>query len=64
MIEYIILDDRYNTIKKGKTSEKEIEKAIHDKNIIKDCEYLNEITKKQAYWYINKISKYTLIFER
>lgn len=63
MVEFIILDNRYNKVIDSKCNTEIIEQAINDKNMKKIQEFKNEINHKMVYWYQNINTKYMLIYE-
>lgn len=64
MIEYVILDNRYNKVIDNKCDAEIIEQAINDKNMKKVQEFKNEFNGKMVYWYQNINTKYMLIYEK
>ena len=63
MIEYVILDNRYNKVIDNKCDAEIIEQVINDKNMKKVQEFKNEFNGKMVYWYQNINTKYMLIYE-
>ena len=63
MIEYTILDNRYNTIINDKTNKNIIEKIIKDNKMLKIKEFKNYVNNAMQYWYKHSESNYILIFE-
>lgn len=64
MVEYVILDNRYNKIIDSKCYFEIIEKTINDKNMKKIQEFENQYNGKQVYWYQNLNTQYILIYEK
>jgi hypothetical protein len=63
VIEFAILDNRYNKIIDSQTSKEVIEKAINDKKMKKIQEFKNYVNDKIVRWYKHSDTEYILIYE-
>ena len=63
MINFTILDDRYNKIIDGQCTIETINEVINDKRNIKVGEFKNETNNTQVFWYQNINTKYIVIYE-
>ena len=63
MVNYVILDNRYNKVIDSTCDYEIIKKVINDKNTKKVQEFKNDINGKMVYWYQNINTKYILIYE-
>lgn len=63
MINFTILDDRYNKVVDGQCTIETINEVINDKRNIKVREFKNEINNTQVFWYQNINTKYIVIYE-
>lgn len=63
MINFTILDDRYNKVIDGQCTIETINEVINDKRNIKVREFKNEINNTQVFWYQNINTKYIVIYE-
>ena len=63
MINFTILDDRYNKVIDGQCTSETINEVINDKRNIKVREFKNETNNKQVFWYQNINTKYIVIYE-
>lgn len=63
MINYTILDDRYNKVIDGQCTTEVINEVINDKRNIKVREFKNEANNTQVFWYQNINTKYIVIYE-
>ena len=63
MINFTILDNRYNKVIDSKCTIETINEVINDKRNIKVREFKNEINNTQVFWYQNINTKYIVIYE-
>lgn len=63
MINFTILDNRYNKVIDGQCTIETINEVINDKRNIKVREFKNEINNTQVFWYQNINTKYIIIYE-
>ena len=63
MINFTILDNRYNKVIDGQCTIETINEVINDKRNIKVGEFKNEPNNTQVFWYQNINTKYTVIYE-
>lgn len=63
MINFTILDNRYNKVIDGQCTSETINTVINDKRNIKVGEFKNEINNKQVFWYQNINTRYMVIYE-
>ena len=63
MINFTILDNRYNKVIDGQCTIETINEVINDKRNIKVREFKNETNNKQVFWYQNINTKYIVIYE-
>lgn len=63
MINFTILDDRYNKVIDGQCTIETINEVINDKRNIKVGEFKNETNNTQVFWYQNINTKYIVIYE-
>ena len=63
MINFTILDNRYNKVIDGQCTIETIDEVINDKRNIKVREFKNEINNAQVFWYQNINTKYIVIYE-
>lgn len=63
MINFTILDNRYNKVIDGQCTSETINEVINDKRNIKVREFKNEINNTQVIWYQNINTKYIVIYE-
>ena len=63
MINFTILDNRYNKVIDGQCTIKTINEVINDKRNIKVGEFKNETNNTQVIWYQNINTKYIVIYE-
>ena len=63
MINFTILDDRYNKVIDGQCTIETINEVINDKRNIKVREFKNETNNTQVFWYQNINTKYIVIYE-
>lgn len=63
MINFTILDNRYNKVIDGQCTIETIDEVINDKRNIKIREFKNEINNAQVFWYQNINTKYIVIYE-
>ena len=63
MINFTILDDRYNKVIDSQCTIETIHEVINDKRNIKVREFKNEINNTQVFWYQNINTKYIVIYE-
>lgn len=63
MINFTILDNRYNKVIDGQCTSETINEVINDKRNIKVGEFKNETNNTQVFWYQNINTKYTVIYE-
>ena len=63
MINFTILDNRYNKVIDGQCAIETINEVINDKRNIKVGEFKNETNNKQVFWYQNINTKYIVIYE-
>lgn len=63
MINFTILDNRYNKVIDGQCTIETINEVINDKRNIKVREFKNEINNTQVFWYQNINTKYIVIYE-
>lgn len=63
MINFTILDNRYNKVIDGQCTIETINEVINDKRNIKVGEFKNETNNTQVFWYQNINTKYTVIYE-
>ena len=63
MINYTILDDKYNKVIDDKCTIEVINEVINDKRNIKVGEFKNETNNTQVFWYQNINTKYIVIYE-
>ena len=63
MINFTILDNRYNKVIDGQCTSETINEVINDKRNIKVGEFKNELNNAQVIWYQNINTKYIVIYE-
>ena len=63
MINFAILDNRYNKVIDGQCTIETINEVINDKRNIKVGEFKNETNNTQVFWYQNINTKYIVIYE-
>ena len=63
MINFTILDNRYNKVIDGQCTIETINTVINDKRNIKVGEFKNETNNTQVFWYQNINTKYIVIYE-
>ena len=63
MINFTILDNRYNKVIDGQCTIETINEVINDKRNIKVGEFKNETNNTQVFWYQNINTKYITIYE-
>ena len=63
MINFTILDNRYNKVIDGQCNIETINEVINDKRNIKVGEFKNETNNTQVFWYQNINTKYIVIYE-
>ena len=63
MINFTILDNRYNKVIDGQCTIETINEVINDKHNIKVGEFKNETNNTQVFWYQNINTKYIVIYE-
>ena len=63
MINFTILDNRYNKVIDGQCTIETINEVINDKRNIKVGEFKNETNNTQVFWYQNINTKYIVIYE-
>ena len=63
MINFTILDNRYNKVIDGQCTIETINEVINDKPNIKVGEFKNETNNTQVFWYQNINTKYIVIYE-
>ena len=63
MINFTILDNRYNKVIDGQCTIETINEVINDKRNIKVGEFKNETNNTQVIWYQNINTKYIVIYE-
>ena len=63
MINFTILDNRYNKVIDGQCTSETINEVINDKQNIKVGEFKNETNNTQVFWYQNINTKYIVIYE-
>lgn len=63
MINFTILDNRYNKVIDGQCTSETINEVINDKRNIKVGEFKNELNNTQVIWYQNINTKYIVIYE-
>ena len=63
MINFTILDNRYNKVIDGQCTSETINEVINDKRNIKVGEFKNETNNTQVFWYQNINTKYIVIYE-
>ena len=63
MINYTILDDKYNKVIDDKCTIEVINEVINYKRNIKVGEFKNETNNTQVFWYQNINTKYIVIYE-
>ena len=63
MINFTILDNRYNKVIDGQCTIETINEVINDKRNIKVGEFKNETNNTQVFWYQNINTKYIIIYE-
>ena len=63
MINFTILDNKYNKVIDGQCTIETINEVINDKRNIKVGEFKNETNNTQVFWYQNINTKYIVIYE-
>ena len=63
MINFTILDNRYNKVIDGQCTIETINEVINDKRNIKVGEFKNETNNTQVFWYQNINTKYIVNYE-
>ena len=63
MINFTILDNRYNKVIDGQCTIETINEVINDKRNRKVGEFKNETNNTQVFWYQNINTKYIVIYE-
>ena len=63
MINFTILDNRYNKVIDGQCTIETINEVINDKRNIKVGEFKNENQQHTSFWYQNINTKYIVIYE-
>ena len=63
MLNFTILDNRYNKVIDGQCTIETINEVINDKRNIKVGEFKNETNNTQVFWYQNINTKYIVIYE-